>query len=320
MITTNGNINHISYRIVDMQGGISSEIEASQKKRILGPIKQIQLIIDTAEAGLNVFVHRFLAPGAFLSAIDVLVPETATSNQQEQLDSTTASIASGAAYTGAFVLIPTWATGIQIVTQIARLTEIKLDWSDDGTAVIGRWVAWGGPDFVHNVAIRAKYVRLVITNPGVNQAGTAAQAVTPTTAKIYAVKGIPLVKNVYRFNALELADLTASGTFGQLRSPTLGVADINGVNMEFYISVIGAVTGTTPTLTVSADYSPDGLDNVGTADESTALTATDTFQNVGQNLSKRILAIGYAACLWTVTGTTPVFNDVFLSVTEVLDP
>ena len=318
VITTNGNINHISYRIIDMQGGISTEIEASQKKRILGPVKQIQLIIDTAEAGLNVFVHRFLAPGAFLSAIDVLIPETATTNQSEQIDSTTASIADGGTYTGAFIAIAAWARTILLSIDITQLCLVRVQFSDDGTAVMYDWRAWMGRACNHKILIRGKFVRLVITNFGVSEAGVTATAVSPTTAKLYQTSEPAVGTTTYRYDILSNATLTVTTSFG-IRRASQNARDGGNAALLLSVAVHGTVSGTSPTLQIGTAASHNGTALWETEALTTSITVTDTQQQRTHTADVQAVR-EYIRLRMVLTGTSASFAGTYLTIIEVLEP
>lgn len=80
IITTDGNINNISYRVVFADGSISDEIELNQLNSLPGKFKQVQVNNDTAESGKNIWVRQFSLPplladnveGALSSSVRIL--------------------------------------------------------------------------------------------------------------------------------------------------------------------------------------------------------------------------------------------------------
>ena len=71
-ITTDGDIQTVSYRFVFLDGHVSAEIEASHIQSFGGNVRGIQIVNDTAESGKSIFVHRFLLPNTLASQIQFL--------------------------------------------------------------------------------------------------------------------------------------------------------------------------------------------------------------------------------------------------------
>ena len=70
IISTSGNPNYISYRMVFADGSISDEIELAQITSLPGKFKQIQINIDTAQSGSSVFVRQFLLPPLLADTVE----------------------------------------------------------------------------------------------------------------------------------------------------------------------------------------------------------------------------------------------------------
>jgi len=62
VIQTDGNEDDISYRVKNLQGGFTEEIELRKFPYLLGPVDVIQFKNDTAEAGKSIFVRK-IRPG-----------------------------------------------------------------------------------------------------------------------------------------------------------------------------------------------------------------------------------------------------------------
>lgn len=68
-VSTDGDLSEVSYKVLQMDGGTSAEMEAAESPHILGPISAIFVTNDTAEAGKNVRVARYKGSQAAIAAI-----------------------------------------------------------------------------------------------------------------------------------------------------------------------------------------------------------------------------------------------------------
>lgn len=95
---------------------------------------------------------------------------------------------------------------------------------------------------------------------------------------------------------------TATGNSGPL---VMGYAP--NINLEVNVS---AVSGTTPSMTLSLQWSNDGV-NFGSVDGT-----PDTFQPIttATTVEKQVTAKGlYMQVVWTITGTSPSFTFLIIA-------
>lgn len=104
------------------------------------------------------------------------------------------------------------------------------------------------------------------------------------------------------------ATLTATGNSGLI--PNLGRSD--NPTIVLLVDVQGAVSGTSPSLTVSLYAQPIDSDHrpalVGSASAITGATSSPQ-RVVFQNVMEQELEV-----VWTITGTTPSFGGVYIDL------
>lgn len=113
-------------------------------------------------------------------------------------------------------------------------------------------------------------------------------------------------QDVYQHQrVLESSTVTASGNSGYL--PNLS----NNAVMTILADVTGAVSGTTPSLTISIGVAATNGGRVAVVQTFTAITAalTAPVRNIISNIAEPFIYIA-----WTVTGTTPSFGGVNLDM------
>lgn len=77
-ISTDGDLSDVSYKVQQLEGGLSLEMEASESPHILGPIAALLITNDTAETGKSIRVARFQGSQAALAAIKHGTPQSQT--------------------------------------------------------------------------------------------------------------------------------------------------------------------------------------------------------------------------------------------------
>ena len=137
--------------------------------------------------------------------------------------------------------------------------------------------------------------------------------VTQLTTQVK-VNGMTDYSQLAGVSRMILADKTetTSGNSGVLAVPA------GARQVEMLIDVIGTVSGTSPSLTVSYNVvmvdtsnplAPMQLDTI-TSYSATALTAAGTASIAESN----VLIGDYATISWTITGTSPSFGGVYIKV------
>ena len=70
IISTDGNPNDVSFRVIFADASISDEIELTSLSSLPGKFKQIQVNNDTAESGKSIFVRQFLLPPLLMDNVE----------------------------------------------------------------------------------------------------------------------------------------------------------------------------------------------------------------------------------------------------------
>ena len=316
IVTTDGNLSNVSYRIQYADGTLSPEIEAKELQKFVGQNTQIQLVNDTAEAAKTIRVHRIQVPPLLAGEVDVNLIESSLA-RRTSIDSTTANLATGASYTGAWIAVSERSNSILIAAQIDMFSRLAIDWSDDGSTLRFSQVIWlgGSNGFTHAVAVRGAYVRMRIKNTGLKVDGTTGNTTASLYAQIWEQTNEATHKTLYYCQILQNATLTSTTTmFTELVPNHYVQIPYLGLN-----EVVGTVSGTSPTLQLGFTISPDGTLFSQAETLTTSLTASNT-RTVTSGGGIDVQSGLYLRMRYVLTGTTPSFAGTYVSTVQVLDP
>ena len=73
-ISTDGDIASVSYKVLTLDGELTSKIEASLSPHIIGPISRIKLTNNKAESGKKIFVTCYMGPDELITSIPYNLP------------------------------------------------------------------------------------------------------------------------------------------------------------------------------------------------------------------------------------------------------